>query len=572
MAKQKISYRKMLKALQLIEDDKQIDEAVIIDALKDAIAKAYRKHTGISDVKVRVDINPKNGHISAFHELDVVEEVFDDELEISLEDAKKKNPKAVLGDLVDTPIDITEFGRAAALQAKNVMKQKIREAEKVLVYDTYIDQLDDMVTGIVESVEDKFCVVNIGRTLALMPKSAQIPNEHYYDGQRIRVIITEVNRETKGAQVLVSRASETLIKRLFEKEVPEIYDGIVEIKAIAREAGDRTKMAVISHDENVDAIGACIGQKGARINSIIEEIGGEKIDIFKWQDDVRELIINALAPASVESVFYAENKRNLVVVVDDSQLSLAIGKKGKNARLAVKLTKFKIDIKTISELEEKGIDIDEKVLEFKAELAKEAAERRIAQQELLETAEKLASELVEEETVEVEEPVVEETNQVTSETNEEKELTEAEKQAFIDNARKELAEARAKAEKEAIIKEAEDIKKAEEARIKAEKESLARRRERATYVSKFEKIAGSTSISKKEEEIVRKKRYKKEEEERKIRADKLKATVTNGLKVEYSEEELEEIRRQQELEESNSWIEDDIDFDEFEDFYDDYLD
>ena len=270
---------------------------------------------------------------------------------------------------------IEKFGRAAAMLAKNVIKQKIREAEKQAVYDEYIDQLGDMITAMVESVEDKFAVVNLGNSLAVMPQSAQIEGERYVEGQMIKVVITEVNRDTKGAQVLVSRADAMLVRRLFEAEVPEIYDGQVEIKAIAREAGDRTKMAVYSHDPDIDPIGACIGPRGSRVHAVIEELGGEKVDIFEWSDNMIELVHNALAPAKVIAVFPNEWHKGLIVVVEDDQLSLAIGRRGKNARLAVRLTKQRIDIKSVSEMKEAGVDYMAKMAEYEEELQSEKEER-----------------------------------------------------------------------------------------------------------------------------------------------------------------------------------------------------
>ena len=327
-----------MKAMQAIEQDRSLSQEIVVAALKEALAKAYRKHIEIPDALVSVDINEKSGEIKVYQQRTVVEEVEDDELEISLKDAKSINQDLELGDLVSSEVSIDNLGRAAVILAKNVMKQKIREAEKQAVYDEYCDKLDDLVVGTIESVEEKFCVVNIGKTLALMPRVAEIPNEHYHEGDRIRVIVSEVNKETKGAQVLVSRADPNLVKRLFEKEVPEIYQGIIEIKAIARDPGERCKMAVYSKNENVDPIGACIGPRGARVQVIIDELNGEKIDIFEWSGDVSELIKNALAPAEILAVIPNAERRGLMVVVNDSQLSLAIGKKGKNARLAVKLT------------------------------------------------------------------------------------------------------------------------------------------------------------------------------------------------------------------------------------------
>ena len=240
-----------MAAMQAIESDRKLPQEVVVEALQEALAKAFRKHIEIPDALVRVDVNEKTGNIKVYQQRTIVETVEDDELEISLEDAKKINQELELDGVVEEEVDITQLGRAAVILAKNVMKQKIREAEKLIVYEEYCDKVDEMVVGTIESVEEKFCIVNIGKTLALMPKNQQIPNERYHEGDRIRVVIIEVNKETKGAQVLVSRGDATLVKRLFEKEVPEIFQGVIEIKAIAREAGERTKMAVYSHNETL---------------------------------------------------------------------------------------------------------------------------------------------------------------------------------------------------------------------------------------------------------------------------------------------------------------------------------
>ena len=345
----KLKYKDMLKALGDIEEERKIPEEVILDALKEAMAKAYKKDAELSDINVIAEINEKTQTIDLFQVYDVVENVEDDELQMGLATAREYKPDAVLNDQVKREIEIESMSRAAAGLARNVMRQKIREAEKVAVYDTYIDQLNEMVIGLVESVKEKFALISLGKTTALMPKSAQIPQERVVEGQKIRVVITEVNKDTKGSQVLVSRADPMLVKRLFEKEVPEISQGIVEIKAIAREPGERTKMAVISYNPEVDPIGACIGQRGSRVQEIIEELHGEKIDIFQWSEDIKQLVKNALAPAEIREVLIGEDGKSLLVIVDEDQLSLAIGKRGKNARLAVKLTGHKIDIKTREE-------------------------------------------------------------------------------------------------------------------------------------------------------------------------------------------------------------------------------
>ena len=364
-----LNYKNMIKALALVEDEKNISEEVILDALKEAMAKAYKKNAELQDIDVVAEINEKKKTIDLYQNYTVVasdDDVEDDELEIGLAEAKEYDSNAEVGGTIRRPVEMTEMSRAAVSIAKNVLRQKIREAEKVSVYNEYIDKKDDMVLGEVESVKDKFILVNLGKTTALMPRSAQIPNERMYEGQQIRVVIKEVNRETKGSQVLVSRADPMLVKRLFEKEVPEIYEGTVEIKAIAREVGDRTKMAVISHNPDVDPIGACIGPKGQRVQRVIEELKGEKIDIFTYSDDLTELVKNALAPAEVIAVIPQNDAHNLLVIVDEDQLSLAIGKRGKNARLAVKLINRNIDIKTRRDIEDMGMDYDAMIAEAEA--------------------------------------------------------------------------------------------------------------------------------------------------------------------------------------------------------------
>lgn len=543
-----MNLKDLLKAMQSIEDDRKVTKEIVIEALKEALAKAYRKHIDIPDVLVRVDINEKTGEIKVYQQYNVVDVVEDDELEVSKEEALRMNPSLQEGELFEREVSIANLGRAAALLAKNVMKQKIREAEKQAVYDEYIDLLDEMVFGLIESVEEKFVVVNLGKTMAIMPRAAQMPNEYYREGQNIRVLITEVNNQSKGgAQVLVSRADANLVKRLFEKEVPEIYEGIVEIKAIAREAGERTKMAVYSSNPDVDPIGACIGQRGSRVQVIIDELKGEKIDIFEWSENIQELIKNALAPAQVLAVLPTDDKRSLLVVVEDNQLSLAIGKKGKNARLAVKLTGMKIDIKTKSDVEEMGIDWKAKMLEFAAEQKRLADERAAA--EFMAKQEAL---------IEVEEIDETEIEEITSET--------------LENVEDVVVET-VEAVEEAVIVEAEEIveeKVVEPVKpepVKEEVKPAKKERERKEYVSRFEKLADASTKQQTEATPARK-RKNKQDDDRKLRAKDLKRNVDFELKPVYSEEELEEIRKNQELEEANSWIEDDIDFDEYDEYYD----
>lgn len=552
-----------MAAMQAIESDRKLSKEVVVEALQEALAKAFRKHIEIPDALVRVDVNEKSGDIKVYQQRLVVENVEDDEMEISLEDAKRVNQELELGDVVEEEVSIADLGRAAVILAKNVMKQKIREAEKLVVYEEYCDKVEEMVVGTIESVEEKFCVVNIGKTLALMPKNQQIPNERYTEGQMIRVVITEVNKETKGAQVLVSRGDATLVKRLFEKEVPEIFQGIIEIKAIAREAGERTKMAVYSHNENIDPIGACIGPRGQRVQVIIDELGGEKIDIFEWSEDVTELIKNALSPAEVLAVIPSEERRGgLMVVVPDNQLSLAIGKRGKNARLAVKLTGSKIDIKAETDVNAAGINWKEIAMKQReAFLAKQEAEKAAAQQEIFEENDHV------EDTVTLDDAGV--AFQESPDLELEEELTESPvaEETVVEEA---IEETEPKAE-EAVTSPEEneetDLERA--ARIAKEKQRTEglNIKEKQEYKSKFEILADAKN--KQEEKPVARPKYKKFEEKEEPRR---KATFDLNkkdyeMKPIYSPEELEEIEREQKEIEESDWIHDEIDFDEYDKYY-----
>ncbi|MBR2685033.1 MAG: transcription termination/antitermination protein NusA [Erysipelotrichaceae bacterium] len=553
-----------VKAIESIENDRNINKDVVIEALKEALTKAFRKQAESPDADVVVDIDDK-GNITMVQRYKVVETVEFDELEVSLEDAKRLNPSLELGDYYEEDIDVDELGRAAALIAKNVLKQKIREAEKQAVYDEYIDKLDEMVLGSIESVEDKFIVVNLGKTLAIMPKVAQNPNEHYYEGQKLRVVITEVNKDTKGAQVLVSRSDARLVRRLFEKEVPEIFTGTVEIKAIAREAGERTKMAVFSKNPDVDPIGACIGPRGSRVQVIIEELHGEKIDIFEWSDDVEQLIKNALAPAQILAVVPSPEGKGLLVVVDNDQLSLAIGKKGKNARLAVKLTNSRIDIKTKDELEEKGIDYKQLVFEYAIE--QERIKREKAAEELARMKEEQARVIAEREAREQ----AEETPNIADymdEVYEEEAETEDRPIEGTMAHQEEVTAAEEKAKEPVAEEVKEEVKEEAKEEVKEEVKPAKRTRkplqERSDYVSKFEDYAGSSAPV---EQKSTKKKKKDEDSDRKARSADIRKDKEYEIKIEYSEEELAEI------EEYNASLEEDwdedIDYDEYDEYYDD---
>ncbi|MCG4880128.1 transcription termination factor NusA [Amedibacillus dolichus] len=540
-----------MTAMQAIESDRQLSKEIVVDALQEALSKAFRKHIEIPDALVRVAVDDENGEIKVFQQRAVVETVEDDELEISLNDAKRINEALELGDVVEEEVNIADFGRAAVILAKNVMKQKIREAEKLAVYEEYCDKVEEMIFGTVESVEEKFCVVNIGKTLAIMPKNQQIPNETYREGSMIRVVISEVNKETKGAQVLVSRADATLVKRLFEKEVPEIYQGIIEIKAIAREAGERTKMAVYSHNENIDPIGACIGPRGTRVQVIIDELKGEKIDIFEWSDDVSELIKNALSPAEVLAVIPNEARKDgLLVVVPDNQLFLAIGKRGKNARLAVKLTGHKIDIKSESDINEMGIDWKDAAMRYRAEyLAKQQAEKEAAQQERFEQMKEEEALTLDDAGVAFDESVYEEETELEEEAVSETSKVEA---PIVEEAMEEKQES----DLEEAARIAKEKQKSEGLNVKEKQE----------YKSKFESLADASN--RQEAKPITKAKYKKNDDKEERKPTFNLKDIDYGMKPIYSEEELEEIERKQLEEEENDWIHDDIDFDEYDKYYD----
>lgn len=539
-----------MAAMQAIESDRKLSKEIVIEALQEALAKAFRKHIEIPDAMVRVDVNDETGDIKVYQQRLIVENVEDDELEISLEDAKRVNQSLELGGVVEEEVSIADLGRAAVILAKNVMKQKIREAEKLVVYEEYCDKVDEMITGTIESVEEKFCVVNIGKTLALMPKNQQIPNEQYREGELIRVIIKEVNKETKGAQVLVSRADATLVKRLFEKEVPEIFQGVIEIKAIAREAGERTKMAVYSHNENVDPIGACIGPRGQRVQVIIDELGGEKIDIFEWSEDVTELIKNALSPADVLAVIPSEERKDgLLVVVPDNQLSLAIGKRGKNARLAVKLTGNKIDIKSETDVDALGIDWKE--------IAKKQREEFLARQK---EAQEAAQQEIFEENAQPQEVISLDDAGVNVH-----ELHNDDYEDEIEDTAEEFVEENNEDVSEEAVEET-DLEAA--ARIAKEKQKLEgiNLKEKQEYVSKFETLADASN--KQDTKTSAKPKPKKNEEKEERRKPTFDLSKKDyEMKPIYSEEELAEIEREEREMEENDWIHDEIDFDEYDKYY-----
>ncbi|WP_251716193.1 transcription termination factor NusA [Lactobacillus agrestimuris] len=344
--------KEMLEAFATLEEKKGIDQEVIVDAIKAALVAAYKKNYNQA-ANVEVEFDPRKGNFKVIAVKTVVDEVQDDRLEVSLKDALTINRAYEVGDEIRFEVTPKNFGRIAAQTAKQVVMQRLREAERNQIVSEYSQYEDELITGTVERQDNRFVYVKIGNVEAVMPHRDQMPNEVYNPQDQIRVLVTRVGSDTKSAQIVVSRTAPDMVKRLFEQEVPEIYDGTVEIVSVAREAGDRTKIAVKSNDPNIDPVGTCVGQHGARVQNVVNELSGENIDIVKYEEDPSDFIANALNPAEVIAVQFGEDgeEKSALVIVPDYQLSLAIGKKGQNVRLAARLTGYKIDIRPESEVE-----------------------------------------------------------------------------------------------------------------------------------------------------------------------------------------------------------------------------
>ena len=345
--------RDLRDALDVLEKEKNISKDTLLEAIEQSLIQACKNHFGKAD-NVHVMIDPETCDFSVYADRTVVEHVEDPALEISLVDAQKTNTNAEIGDVMKVEIQSKEFGRIATQNAKNVILQKIREEERKVLYDQYYGIEKEVVTGIVQRVMGKNVSINLGKADAVLTENEQVKGETFQPTERVKVYILEVKDTPKGPRILVSRTHPGLVKRLFESEVAEVRDGTVEIKSIAREAGSRTKMAVWSNDPNVDAVGACVGMNGSRVNAVVNELNGEKIDIITWDENPALLIENALSPAKVISVMADPDEKTAKVIVPDYQLSLAIGKEGQNARLAARLTGFKIDIKSETQAREAG--------------------------------------------------------------------------------------------------------------------------------------------------------------------------------------------------------------------------
>ena len=340
-----------ISAIQELGKEKGIEPELLYQAVEDALVAAYKKNSNTNQ-NVRVDMNKETGEIHVYAQRTVVEGVPVDETEMTVQEAQAIDPRYLAGDIVETEVTPKNFGRIAAQNAKQVVVQRIREAERGQVYERFQSRNQDIVTGIIERQENKNVYIDLGKVEAVLTPNEQIPGEIYQYHDRMKTFIVEVKRSAKGPQIVVSRTHPGLLKRLFELEVPEIHDGIVEIKSVAREPGMRSKISVYTADENVDPVGACVGHKGMRVKTIVNELRGEKIDIVKYSEDPAQYVANALSPAKVVSTNVNEAEKICRVVVPDYQLSLAIGKEGQNARLAAKLTGWKIDIKSESQAKE----------------------------------------------------------------------------------------------------------------------------------------------------------------------------------------------------------------------------
>lgn len=346
--------QELLNAMDYLEKEKSIPREILIETIEAALLTAYKKNY-TQHKNVKVDLNLTNGSYRVVSRKDVVDEVEDETAEVDLETARTVNPAYEIGDPYDEDVTPKDFNRVGAQAAKQAVMQRLRDAERGILYEEFINKEDEVMTGLIDRVDHRFVYIQLGRTDAVLSESERIPNEVYRPNERLKVYVNKVEQTTKGPQIFVSRTHPNLLKRLFEKEVPEIYDGTVEIMSVAREAGERSKISVHAENTDVDAVGSCVGAKGARVEAVVNELSGEKIDIVLWDNDPKVFVKNALSPSQVVDVQVDEENQSTVVIVPDNQLSLAIGKKGQNARLAAKLTGWKIDIKSESDAKEEGI-------------------------------------------------------------------------------------------------------------------------------------------------------------------------------------------------------------------------
>ena len=535
--------KEIIKAFQAFEEAKGLTAEDVAETLRESLVQAYQKSmqpnnkSMLSDVMARAEVNTQTGVVALYNIKNVVEEVEDDALEISLEDARETKPEIQIGDEFEIPVDIAQFARATAMQVKLNMKQKIREKEKESIYNEYISKKDEIVTGIIEKVNEKSLLINLGRVVAVMPQIYYIPGEEYIAGDHIKVYIVDVTKESKKSPVVVSRSEPNFLRRLFEQEIAEIYDGTVEIKSIAREAGDRSKVAVFSTNPNVDATGACIGPKGQRIQSISSQLLGEKIDVIQYNDIPELYVAEALKPANIYGLSVDRENKSMVAVVPNEDFSLAIGKRGQNARLAVKLTGWKIDIKTVDDALRANVkyrllsDIKRDIalnISLEEQSQKQAVIDEIVDSVIIPAAPIADFDLMEEEVID-ETPAVEETPVV------------------------------------------EEVETVEEKTVISKKDIYETS---STYTSKIEsslEAQQNRSFDYTPKRDYKKDRFEKvkdtEKEETPVVEEKtITPAATKNYMPVYSEEELREL---DELEaEEESYYDDDVDYDDYDDYYD----
>lgn len=538
-------------ALDQIEISKGISRERVIEALKESMTKAYKKSLGGDDALVEVNIDLEAGKIEMFQIKNVVEDVQDDLLEISVEDALESDPKGKykVGDVYKIPADITELRKAMVITIKNLMKQKFAEAEKEVLHEQFKDKINTLITGRVEQYDERGATINIGRTSVYLPRKEMIKDERFAIGENIKLFVNDVATGTKGAHIVVSRASEGFLKALMTEEIHDIYDGTIIIKALAREAGERSKVSVYSNDLNVDPAGACIGPNGSRIQKVVSQLGNgsskEKIDIITYKDNAGLYIMEALKPAHVVGIALDEEKKSATVVVKDDSLSLAIGRKGVNARLAVKLTGYNIDIKIESQALEEGLvfktfeELNSLDLEERAKKIMEAQREALVYQNKQETSL----------------PGLPEGYVAPQARNYEEESND------FDAALEEVAE---KEENEApVTKEEVEVKveEKEETPVVEEKPVETTTVKTTTTLEDLEKsLEDSSKNQKKSNNFKRKKKVEEEKEESGI-------THTEGPRMSiYTEEELKEL--EEEENEVDEVEEDDVDYDEYDQYYD----
>ncbi|MEO1243386.1 MAG: transcription termination factor NusA [Pseudomonadota bacterium] len=338
----------LIQIADAVAREKSIEKGLVIEAMEDALARAARSRYG-HETNVRAEINPKTGETKLWRLLEVVELVENDSAEITIDEARHRNPEAEIGDFMSEPLPPIDFGRVAAMAAKQVITQKVREAERDRQYEDFKDRIGEIINGIIKRVEYGHVIVDLGKAEAIIRRDQQLPRENYRNGDRVRAFIMDVRREARGPQIFLSRSHPQFMAKLFEQEVPEVYDGVIEIKAVARDPGSRAKIGVFSNDPGIDPVGACVGMRGSRVQAVVNELAGEKIDIVPWNENDATFVVNALAPAEVAKVVLDEELERIEVVVPDEQLSLAIGRRGQNVRLASQLSGYEIDIMTEEE-------------------------------------------------------------------------------------------------------------------------------------------------------------------------------------------------------------------------------